>query len=98
MEVDSGEKESAVAILLLGCALKLNESQSSKCRRKRRIWVKPWLLNRQKSGIYHNLVNELVLADRGDYRRFMRMNTETFEVIVFLWLCLNEDLFPRPFL
>ena len=44
MEVDSGEKESAVAILLLGCALKLNESQISKCRRKRRILVKPCLL------------------------------------------------------
>ena len=44
--------------------------------------------NRQKRGIYQNLVNELVLADRGDYRRFMRMNTETFEVIVFLWLIL----------
>ena len=44
MEVDSGEKESAVAILLLGCALKLNESKRSKCRRKRRILVKSWLL------------------------------------------------------
>ena len=45
MEVDSGEKESTDAILLLGCALKLNESKCSKCRKKRRIWVKPWLLN-----------------------------------------------------
>ena len=44
--------------------------------------------NRQKRGIYQNLVNELLLADRGDYRLFMRMNTETFEVIVFLWLIL----------
>ena len=44
MEVNSGEKESAVAILLLGCALKLNESKRRKCRRKRKIWVKTWLL------------------------------------------------------
>ena len=44
MEVDSGEKESAVAILLLGCVLKLNESKRSKCRRKRRTLVKQWLL------------------------------------------------------
>ena len=28
--------------------------------------------NRQKRGIYQNLVNELVLADRGDCRGFMR--------------------------
>ena len=46
MEVDSGEKESAVSILLLGCALRLNESKRSKCRRKRGIRVKPWLLNK----------------------------------------------------
>ena len=51
--------------------------------------MKPWILKiGKKKGIYRNLVNELVLADRGDYRRFMRMNTETFEVIVFLWLIL----------
>ena len=89
MEVDSGEKESAVAILLLVRSLKLNESKRNKCRRKRRIWVKTIVIkNRQKRGIYQNLVKELVLADRGDYRRFVRMNTETFEVIVFLWLIL----------
>ena len=44
--------------------------------------------NRQKRDIYQNMVNELMLADRGEYRRFMRMNTETFEVTVFLWLIL----------
>ena len=48
MEVDSCEKESTDAILLLGCAIKLNESKRSKCRKQSRIWVKPWLLNCEK--------------------------------------------------
>ena len=89
MEVDNGEKESAVAILLLGCALKLNESKCSKCRENEENMGETMVIkNRQKRGIYQNLVNKLVLADRGAYRRFMRMNSETFEVIVFLWLIL----------
>ncbi len=44
--------------------------------------MKPWLAVRDEKSLYTNLVNELMLADRGDYRRFMRMNTETFEVIL----------------
>ena len=48
--------------------------------------------NRQKRGIYQNLVNELVLADRGDYRRFMRTNTETFDCISMVNLmCPKKD-------
>ena len=56
--------------------------------------------NRQKRGIYQNLVNELVLADRGDYRRFMRTNTETFDCIPMVNLmCPKKDfLLPQPFL
>ncbi len=33
---------------------------------------------REEKSLDTNLVNELMLADRGDYRGFMRMNTETF--------------------
>ncbi len=44
--------------------------------------MKPWLAVRDEKSLYTNLVNELMLADRDDYRRFMRMNTETFEVIL----------------
>ena len=55
--------------------------------------------NRQKRGIYQSLVNELVLADRGDYRRFMRMNTETLDCIPMVSLmCLKKDFPPKPFL
>ena len=48
-----------------------------------------------------NPMNELRLAERGDYRRFIRMNTETIEVISIpaykLEFCLDQksyfDLF-----
>ena len=66
--------ETAACAILIGCALKI------KNQRKRTVWCKDWLQRRDDSGLYTRLVNELKLADRGDYRRFMRMNTSTFEV------------------
>ena len=53
-----------------------------KKRRPRRIWVKEWIKNRQTKGAYNALLNEFLLTDREDYRRFMRMNTETFSELL----------------
>ncbi len=85
-ESSDDEREKAVAAILLCCALNM---QKKKKRKKRVYWVKPWLTERDNKSLYTNLVKELILADRGDYRRFMRMNTETFEVRpnIFLFYC-----------
>ena len=48
--------------------------------RRRRIWVKDWLLRRSRKSVYYNIVSELRLTDRYEYRKYLRMNTETFEV------------------
>ena len=50
----------------------------------RRTWVESWLLRGNNKSLYQKLVNDLRLADRGDFRRFMKMNTETFEVRIYL--------------
>ena len=47
---------------------------------KRRIWAKNWLLERQKKGAYNGILNELRLTDKEDFRKYLRMNTETFQV------------------
>eukprot|EP00795_Rhopilema_esculentum_P011621 gene11621-21862_t len=76
MEVESEEDKRAVAAILLACAVMKTKIKK---RRKRGCWTKPWLRRHDERGIYNGLVCELRLADRGDYRRFLRMNTETFE-------------------
>eukprot|EP00794_Sanderia_malayensis_P002344 gene2343-2699_t len=58
-----------------------NKGQKKKARR-RSVWCKKWLKNRESSGLYNSLVNELRLADRCDYRRIMRMNTDAFEELL----------------
>ena len=56
----------------------LHSTKSSK--KKMRVWVKKWLLERQKKGAYNGIVSDLRLTDREDFRKFLRMNTETFQV------------------
>ncbi len=80
MEIEDEEDEKAVAAILLAFAIMTRESQSQRKTRRRSCWTKSWLLCSDEQNIYKGLVNELKLADRADYRRFLRMNTETFEV------------------
>ena len=77
MEIENDDEERAVAAILLACAL---EQTPGKPRKKRSCWTKPWLRQREEKSIYSGLVCELKLADKGDYRRFLRMNPDAFEV------------------
>ena len=59
-----------------------NEMHGHKKGNKRKVWVKPWIKERKVKGAYNALVCELSLTDREDYRRFMRMNPETFHELL----------------
>ena len=53
-----------------------------KIKRKRRVWTKPWLKNRdQQKCIYSNIFQELRLRDQEEFRKYLRMNTDTYTVI-----------------
>ncbi len=75
---DNDEREKGEAAIRLMWALNMKKRK----RKRRTCWVKPWLAVRDEKSLYTNLVNELILADRVDYGRFIEMNTETFEVIL----------------
>ena len=70
----------AISTLLIGYELKQREERKN--RRNRRMWVKPWIMERERKGAYNALLNEFILTDREDYRRFMRMNSETFHELL----------------
>ena len=64
-----------------------------KKRKKCTVWVKEWLRRRNTRGAYNTIVSELQLQDRYSYRRYLRMNCETFGVrntIKFLLLLTNR--------
>ena len=50
-------------------------------RRRHNMWVRPWLLQREGRGAYHNIMAELYATDIPGFTNFMRMTPEVFEMI-----------------
>ena len=50
-------------------------------RRRHNMWVRPWLLQREERGGYHNIMAELYATDIPGFTNFMRMTPEFFEMI-----------------
>lgn len=81
---------------LLVCATVLLASSAAKIKllkpcKKRTIWVKSWLAERENRGVYNNLLQELKCTDRENYRKYLRMNTETFQVRKLIY-CIYKTL------
>ena len=50
-------------------------------RRKQRQWVRPSIRKTEGKGAYYSIINDLKLTDKEDFRKYLRMNTSTFQVI-----------------
>ena len=51
-----------------------------KLRKKRRsVWVKPWLRRREERGVNNTLLQELCLEEEMEYKTVLRMSPETFD-------------------
>ena len=50
-------------------------------RRRHNMWVRPWLLQREERGAYHNIMAELYGTDIPGFTNYMRMTPEFFEMI-----------------
>ena len=57
--------EKALIIVLLAIGVKLDgEDEQVKKRKKRSVWMKPWLKNRLRTSAYQNIFQELRLKDK----------------------------------
>jgi len=50
--------------------------------RKRSVWTREWIAQREKHGAYHNLLQELHATDQASYRNFLRMDEESFTFLL----------------
>ena len=84
-------------LIIAGGSLLLSQ-QHIKRRRKRRQWVHPWIRKRDSKGAYYSIINGLRLMYKGDFRKYLRINTfllrvtivQKAAIFIFL-LCLNEN-------
>ena len=51
-------------------------------RRNRVVWVRSWIENRRKHGVYHHLIQELRLGDHATCQNFFRMDIGTFDELL----------------
>ena len=80
------KRKIAGALLILAVIRKRRRTrQESLKRRRRTIWVKPWLANRDAKSAYNNILQELRLQDQEEFRKYLRMNTESYQVIAFIY-------------
>ena len=42
--------------------------------------MKPWLKNRNDKSAYNNKFSELLLTDKEEFRRYLQINTTSYEV------------------
>ena len=62
--------------------LSANRFMFNKIAKKHDVWIKPWLAARDIRGCYNQIISELRLQDEENYRRYLRMNVDTFEYLL----------------
>ena len=81
------ERRKPLPLILLNNAFYFmnNFLKKKKRQRKRRsCWVKEWLNRRNSLSAYQTILSKLRLNDRECFRRYLRMNTEVYELKRFL--------------
>ena len=73
-------KENQVFNLLLIEYIFSKKSTKQKTKRKRSVWVKSWLKNRMYTSAFNNIFAELMVNDKEEFRRYLRINTASYEV------------------
>ena len=80
------ERRKIISLILLNNAFYFmnNFLKKKKQRKRRSCWVKEWLNRRNSLSPYQTILSELRLNDRESFRRYLRMNTEVYELKRFL--------------
>ena len=86
--MDFDEEDDDIILLLLVTSGVTNLLSILLNSRLQLVWFKTWLQRRSTKNVYHNIISELKLQDRYDYRKSFRMNSETH----FLISCLQFNL------
>ena len=76
--MDVRKRKATTALVIASGFVLLREKV--KKEKNRSCWSKPWLS--PTKGAYNMILNELRLVDKEDFRKYLRMNTETFEELL----------------
>ena len=72
-------EELEIAYMSLCASYTVSMELDAKKKSRRNIWAREWLLKRNERGAYNGTLNELRLTDKEDFRKYLRMNTNTLK-------------------
>ena len=76
-------KENQVLSLLLIEHIFSEKTTKQKTKRKRSVWVKSWLKNCMYTSAFNNIFAELIVSNKEEFRRYIRINTATYHYFFF---------------
>ena len=80
-----GTKENQVFSLLLVEHVFSEKTTKQKTKQKRSVWVKPSLKNCMYTSAFKNIFAELIVNDKEEFRRYLRISTATYHYFFLAW-------------
>ena len=77
--------------LTLACAVDMLSNEKAKKSRNKKTCMKDWLRERDTKGAYANILQELRLNDHDNFRKYLHMNTDTFQVPLITFVHLSHE-------
>ena len=77
--------------LTLACAVDMLSNEKAKKSRNKKTCMKDWLRERDTKGAYANILQELRLNGYDNFRKYLRMNTDTFQVPLITFVHLRHE-------
>ena len=84
--------EETLLLLILIIASDFNVKKKRK-KRTKRFWMRKWLAMRHEKSSYYNILAELQNSDTEHYRNYLRMNHETFQVILMTFISSFDPVY-----
>lgn len=70
------------AVACLAMVLLLKAKKRRRIAKRKHIWIRQWIRNREHSGIVNNLLQELRVGDEVFYKNFLRMSAVDFDYLL----------------
>ena len=77
--------------LTLACAVDMLSNEKAKKSRNKKTCMKDWLRERDTKGAYANILQELRLNHHDNFRKYLHMNTDTFQVPLITFVHLRHE-------
>ena len=84
--------EETLLLMILKIASDFNVKKKRK-KRSTRFWMSKWLAMRHEKSAYYNILAELQNSDTEHYRNYLRMNHETFQVILMTFISSFDPVY-----